>query len=442
MTTMGTRLNDELRIWSISDRRGASGYKARPWVVRWKVDGQVFQRGHRTRSEADHFRSTLLLAQRQGEFFNAASGEPKSWAGPDDIPCHVWVRRWVEEQWIDWQPRTRDSAIEALSRFVPLLSRPGASDPGELRRYLVKALRPDVEVRDQRFEAWLNRWCCNLSELTRAQLADVDHALGLGLDGQPLAPTTTKRYRDTSRASIQRAVDLELVGHNPWPPMARGARNRKSRRRRTAVDRRRLPDPTTMGRALEAIISHQPSSRMYYVMTSVLYYGGLRPSEAVMLRPRALALPATGWGTLHVVEADVAYGQAGEPKTGPRIVPIPQHLVAVLADWVSINGIPDESPLFRTRLGNRPASSNWLRAWHRALRAIEHPPLRLYDCRHAAATSWLAAGVPLGEVARRLGHSVEVLVSTYVGALEGDRDAANELIDRYYDLGGQVRKED
>jgi hypothetical protein len=29
-------------------------------------------------------------------------------------------------------------------------------------------------------------------------------------------------------------------------------------------------------------------------------------------------------------------------------------------------------------------------------------------------------GCPLGEVARRLGHSVETLVSTYVGALQGD----------------------
>jgi hypothetical protein len=36
--------------------------------------------------------------------------------------------------------------------------------------------------------------------------------------------------------------------------------------------------------------------------------------------------------------------------------------------------------------------------------------------------------VPLGEVARRLGHSVETLVSTYVGALDGDDTAANKLI--------------
>jgi hypothetical protein len=40
--------------------------------------------------------------------------------------------------------------------------------------------------------------------------------------------------------------------------------------------------------------------------------------------------------------------------------------------------------------------------------------------------------VPLGEVARRLGHSVETLLSTYVGALQGDDVTANKLIDAAY----------
>ena len=54
--------------------------------------------------------------------------------------------------------------------------------------------------------------------------------------------------------------------------------------------------------------------------------------------------------------------------------------------------------------------------------------MRIYDCRHAAATTWLGAGVPLGEAAKRLGHSVETLVSTYVGALDGDELLGNQRI--------------
>jgi len=61
--------------------------------------------------------------------------------------------------------------------------------------------------------------------------------------------------------------------------------------------------------------------------------------------------------------------------------------------------------------------------------------LRVYDCRHAAATTWLQAGAPLGEVARRLGHSVETLVSTYVGALVGDESVANSKIESALSVG-------
>jgi integrase len=188
-----------------------------------------------------------------------------------------------------------------------------------------------------------------------------------------------------------------------------------------------------MARAIAAIPTHQPGSRTYAVMTAVAYYGGLRPSEVVMLRPRALRLPATGWGRIDVVEADVSFDEPGEPKTGTRSVPIPPQLVGVLRRWIESEGTAPDDLLFRTRNDNRPTASNWARAWQRALRNIGHGPLRVYDCRHTAATTWLQAGVPLGEVARRLGHSVETLVSTYVGALSGDEELANQRIEAALD---------
>ncbi|HKE74316.1 MAG TPA: tyrosine-type recombinase/integrase [Acidimicrobiales bacterium] len=110
-------------------------------------------------------------------------------------------------------------------------------------------------------------------------------------------------------------------------------------------------------------------------------------------------------------------------------MPIPPRLVELLRSWVEVHELGPDDLLFRTRNDRRPAPSNWSRALRRAYTKVGHPPLRVYDCRHAAATTWLRAGVPLGQVARRLGHSVETLVSTYVGALQGDDVAANALID-------------
>jgi hypothetical protein len=44
--------------------------------------------------------------------------------------------------------------------------------------------------------------------------------------------------------------------------------------------------------------------------------------------------------------------------------------------------------------------------------------------------------VPLGEVAKRMGHSVETLVAKYVGALEGDEALANNRIEQVLSASG------
>ena len=99
-----------------------------------------------------------------------------------------------------------------------------------------------------------------------------------------------------------------------------------------------------------------------------------------MLRVSALELPDNGWGRIHVVEADVSFDEPGEPKTGPRIVPIPPVLAGMLSDWVASNGLSGSALLFRTRSGRRPSASNWCRALHRAAshrRATAYARLRL-----------------------------------------------------------------
>lgn len=311
-----------------------------------------------------------------------------------------------------------------------LLTVTGASAPPRyLRAYLREALRPGFDQADPAIEGWLDRSILSLSDLNRQILGEVEVQLGIGDNGTPLASSTANRYRKVSKGCIRRAVELEVIGADPWPPPVRGRNQRKAVRTSTTVNIRDLPAPASMVEILDAMISHQPASRTYRVMSSVAYYGGLRPSEVVMLRPGALELPASGWGRIHVVEADISFDEPGEPKTGPRSVPIPPVLVSLLSEWVAEGGYADDELIFRTRNGRRPTASNWNRCLKRAARSLGHPRMRVYDCRHAAATTWLRAGVPLGECARRLGHSVEVLVSTYVGAIEGDEAIANARID-------------
>jgi integrase len=427
-----SRKRQDVRVWAVQDRR-SSARNQQSWIVRWRVEGKLFSRSFKTRALAERFRSTLIVAHDDGEAFDEHGGEPVSWApASSDIQVHMWARRWLAEQWREWQPRTRSSAVEALMKLVPLVVASTAPTPPEtIRTYLQGSLAPDVEIdSSDECEKWLVKWCLSLAELDREVLAEVDRALGIALDGRTLAPSTAGRFRKVSRSCIRRAVELGLLATDPWPPVPRGRSTRKSVRTKRAIDIRALPEPETMRRAIEAIATHQSGSRTYQVMTAVAYYAGLRPSEVVMLRPRSLSLPLAGWGRIDVTEADVSYDEVGEPKTGPRSVPIPPVLVATLRAWLDVHEFAPDDLIFRTRNNRMPTRSNWSRAWHRALATIDHPPLRVYDCRHAAATTWLEAGVPLGDVARRLGHSVETLVSTYVGSLAGDETSSNTRIEQ------------
>jgi integrase len=419
----------DVSVFTVQHRSGERNRK--PWIVRWSLNGRQRSRAFRTKSEAERYRSGLLVAVQSGEPFDEPTGEPLSWQPvPDNVQAHQWARRWLAEQWSEWAPRTRVSTVEALSRLLPLLVAPTAPPPPPtLRSHLTSSLRTDAVGLDEHAEQWLDDWCLQLGQLSRSVMAEVDRLLVLNDEGNPLAPTTSRRFRQVSKACIRRAVELGVLETDPWPPPPRGRSKRKATRIRKAVPIRSLPDPETMARIIDAIESHQPASRVYQVMTAVAYYGGLRPSEVAMLRASSLELPKRGWGLIHITEADVSFDEPGEPKTGPRRVPIPRQLVDLLQNWVKEHGYSGDDLLFRTRNDRRPGSSNWGRALHRALRECDCPQLRIYDCRHAAATTWIRAGVPLGEVAKRMGHSVETLVSTYVGALTGDETIANDRID-------------
>ncbi len=105
-----------------------------------------------------------------------------------------------------------------------------------------------------------------------------------------------------------------------------------------AVDRRWVPNPAQMRALLEAIRSTGLSQGPRLVaLYGCMYYGMLRPSEAVSLLLDECHLPAEGWGRLEFREVRSAAGREwtddGEvhetrtPKGGPRNavrrVPIP-----------------------------------------------------------------------------------------------------------------------
>jgi integrase len=98
--------------------------------------------------------------------------------------------------------------------------------------------------------------------------------------------------------------------------------------------------------------------------------------------------------------------------------------------WPPVNG-----RVFTNAAGRAPTTTNYGPVWVRARTELWPGGHRLgkttvYDLRHSAATTMLRAGVPPAEVARRLGHSVDILMRVYAGVLDDERQRSNELMDR------------
>lgn len=83
------RPTQDVDVFTIQDRRVHG--KAKPWVVRWRVDGQQRTKSFRTRAEADRYRSVLVHAVTRGERFDHRTGEPVSWSAATILGRARWA---------------------------------------------------------------------------------------------------------------------------------------------------------------------------------------------------------------------------------------------------------------------------------------------------------------------------------------------------------------
>ncbi|MEO3750161.1 hypothetical protein [Streptomyces sp. B6B3] len=189
--------------------------------------------------------------------------------------------------------------------------------------------------------------------------------------------------------------------------------------------------------------------RLLMPFFACLYFAALRPEEAVRLRLADCVLPSDGPGTLWLSGAATRAGREWtdtgskhderglkhRAQDDVRDVPIPPELVRILQRYLKDFGTADDGRLFRSPRGEILDSTRYLNVWHKA-RELALPPAlaasplarRPYDLRHAALSTWLNAGVPPAEVARRAGNSVPVLLQTYARCIHGEQAAATQRI--------------
>lgn len=162
-------------------------------------------------------------------------------------------------------------------------------------------------------------------------------------------------------------------------------------------------------------------------------------------------LPAEGWGELlltgsrtevsagYYAPRGVRHQDRPLKRRSPedvRPVPIPPALVEILREHLDAHGTARDGRLFfGSEKGDNVPGSVYTGIWKQTREIGLSPeqassPLarRPYDLRHAALSSWLAAGVPPTEVAERAGNSVKVLLTVSAKCLDGQRETYNERI--------------
>lgn len=451
----------DVRIWAI--RQDARNKKA-SHQVRWKVGEKPFSSTFRTKALADSYRAKLVRATRDGEEFDTETGLPGSME--EKAPSVSWfdfAKRYAAMKWPHAAPNSRDSISETLTLVTTALlgKRRGRPSDGDLRtalrRWAFVVSEDESSPPDQAENVlhWVAKASLPLSALRDTATArGVLDALKLKLDGTPAAAETVRRKRNVLVNALRYAVEIGELPENPLSAV-RWQKPKVAKQ----VDPRVVVNPC-QARQLLAAVSYVGSfdrarGRRLMAMFACMYYGALRPAEAVGLRLADCILPENGWGRLLLhqtrptagkrwtgngqVHDDRGLKNRAEQETRP--VPIPPHLVTVLRHHLKEFGTAEDGRLFFNERKTVLSSSTYSRVWEEARRLALSPeqvasPLagRPYDLRHAALSTWLNAGVDPTEVAERAGNSVEVLFSRYAKCLDGRQGIANRRIEKL--LGG------
>ncbi|WP_217182215.1 tyrosine-type recombinase/integrase [Streptomyces sp. AC495_CC817] len=446
----------DVRIWGIRKRPT----KTASYEVRWKIAGTLpFSETFRTKALADNFRAQLLRAVQKGEAFDTESGLPDSMTPvKPSLTWYDFARTYIAMKWPHAAPNSRDSANETMTLVTTQLlgDRPGRPTDDVLRRalrgwaFVVQgkgAEKAPVDIANALH--WVAKASLPLATLKNpADIRRVLDSLKLTLSGAPAAAETVRRKRAVLFNALAYAVELGELPENPvtlvkWKPP----------KVTKEVDRRVVVNPRQAGELLAAVSYvggyRRARGRRLVALFACMYFGGLRPAEAVALRRQDCTLPDSGWGSLILEKSRPTVGKRwtgtgvvhddrglkNRPVNETRVVPIPPRLVRMLLAHIEEFGTAEDGRLFANERGGVVASTTYWRVWDEARHLALTPeqvasPLaaRPYDLRHAALSSWLNAGVDPTEVAERAGNSVEVLLSRYAKCLDGRQDIANRRI--------------
>lgn len=448
----------DVQFWKLA-RLPRTSKRRRLHGVRWVVGGKAFSKWFEYEAQADSYRSKLIQAARAGEGFDTATGQPESvFRGQQAVTWLELACRYVDLKWPHIAAKSRTSIADALATVTPVLvtTTRGAPDIKRLRAALYgwafhKTRRDTTTLVGLEAAAldWVREHSLPVVALDEperrsALVRRALDSLSLTMNGKPAAATTIARKRAVFYGVLNYAVELDLLPANPIGKVAW-----KAPEVAEEVDRRVVASPQQVQTLLVAVDQLAPELTAFF---GCLYYGCMRPGEAVILTRDACSdLPDSGWGLVLLsgnaprvgsqwTDSGTAHDKRHlkhRARKATRPVPIPPELVKLLRAHIDRFATTPDGRIFRGARGAILSESTYGRIWQRARNRALTPaqaesPLvaRPYDLRHSGVTLALNAGVPAPEVARRAGHGVAVLLRVYAGCIDGHDELWNGRIDQ------------
>jgi len=381
------------------------------WIARWREHGRQRSRKFALKRDAEMFDRDV---ERRRQLGPLALAQLTARGGPT---LDQWIeQRWAPEHAATLEQSTRERYANAYKCHIwePLgdvaLGELTVARLREWQAALVKAgANPGTVHKCRTLLSSVLRHAAESEAIPGNPLSLVRAPKPLHRDAvQPLAPATVEAIR---RALLD-------------PPPLEVAASRSGLRERRRYE---LPAPGT-----------PPTRRRDALIVSPLAYAGLRPGEL-----RALRLGDGRENTILVQRAANPDGSIKATKTGQRRpVRLLSPLAQDLREYRLAAGRPAGTELvLLDDDGNPWDKSAWqmwrVDRWAPACRAAGLDPIpRPYDLRHSFASLLLAEGRQPLYVARQLGHSLTVLLSTYAHLIDEYEDA--ERIDAELEIA-QVR---
>jgi integrase len=422
----------KVRFWAI--RKTNRPNRPKRFEVRWTVDNKQHSRSFPLKAQAESFRADLQVKARNGETFDPTTGLPQSQSRTTGYDL---AQQMVSEKWAFSAAKSRVTEVDNLAHILCALIPPNRTAPAGLRLALRASLgksNPRITPSERSHLNWLKRASMPVTTIDTATVRRVLQELSTKPGGGTYSHSVQRQRRVYFSGLMTYALEQELVTANPVK-LVKGRISNQTQ----LTPAKNITDMATAQKVIDDL--QDPVIRAFL---ATILYAGLRPSEAAALRVTDCELPSEGWGMLNLTKSAsrtaAAWTDTGATRDDrglkhrapgvTRSVPIPPRLVENLA---AVIGDRVGGHVFLNRKGRVHSDSTICRHWSRARSAhkLNDKIRRVYDLRHLCASTWIAAGIPITEIASRLGHSPEVCLRVYAHTIETHRDYYNQIIEQH-----------